>query len=346
MSLESIVNIMSRALEGLGSLPWGVHAVVALAMAAGLVVWLTGQRWVRPVVVVLGAGVGGMLGYFAAPIVGEIARSGVNHATLPDPAALTAAAAGTTDIYRGLLIGLFAGAVAGLLMYRSAMALALGVVMGALLPLTAATILHFWPLSAGASSHVEDQAASWRTDAAGLAHRVQEGWTDTERSSPGLGAARIVLASRLSATSEDPSTTEEDSTAPALARPAERVRAFVQQVASRLSSEWEATPGSHQVILLLCTVIGLASGVITGLTMPAWGAGACTAMFGSAVWLSSFVWLSNAMGAPWKAGLDQGPFTWLCVWGVAALVGMVAQWIGVFAPRKKPAPKPAPAPAK
>lgn len=370
MSLESIVHIMSRALEGLGSLPWGVHAVVALAMAAGLVVWLTGQRWVRPIVVILGAGVGAMLGSFAAPLFSGLAESGVgssglNASALADAASSLGEPSGgdAAFVYRGLVIGLIVGAVAGLLLYRSAMALALGVVMGALLPLAAATVLHFWPLSTGpgsASERVEDQASAWRAQGTAwtdeLSDRASTKYADAERENPLLGFGRVVLASRASAWREQP--TDDDSSESveaatgspiaALSKPGERVRAFAHQVAARANEEWSTLPASHQAIIALCAIVGLAGGVIAGMMMPKWGATACTAMFGSAIWLVCFVWLSNAMGAPWRATLDHGPVTWLCVWGAAAMLGMIAQWTGFFAPRAKASagPKPAPAAAK
>lgn len=365
MSLESIIHIMSRALEGLGSLPWGVHAVVALAMAAGLVVWLTGQRWVRPIVVILGAGVGAMLGSFAAPLFSGLASSGLdtsglNASSLSDAASTIGSGTGgdAAFVYRGLLIGLVVGAVAGLLLYRSAMALALGVVMGALLPLAAATVLHFWPLSTGpgsASERVEDQASAWRAHGSAwtdeVSDRASTKYADAERENPLLGVGRIVLASRWSedrdrgASGENDADNGQTPSIAALAKPGERVRAFAQQVATRANEEWNTLPASHQAIIAICAILGLACGVIAGMMMPKWGATACTAMFGSAVWLVCFVWLSNAMGAPWRAMLDHGPVTWLCVWGGAAFTGMIAQWTGFFAPRKKPASGPKPAPA-
>ncbi|HNB59799.1 MAG TPA: hypothetical protein PK308_05760, partial [Phycisphaerales bacterium] len=71
MSLQSMMDAMSKVLEGIGSLPWAVHALVAAAMVAGLVLWLKGERYVRMVVLIVGAGVGGMLGAFLAPVLGQ-----------------------------------------------------------------------------------------------------------------------------------------------------------------------------------------------------------------------------------------------------------------------------------
>ena len=377
MSLQSMMDAMSKVLEGIGSLPWAVHALVAAAMVAGLVLWLKGERYVRMVVLIVGAGVGGMLGAFLAPVLGQLGGSALVG---------TEAVEGSALVYRGLLIGLFIGAIAGLLMFRSAMALALGVVMGVLVPLAAATILHFWPLSkdAGAPS-TSDSAWRWSNDdgesnessVAEKDERAGEkvtttwstggeaggvGWADQFRgffagadggataTRAGLRAAapspRVVLASLVS---EQVERSAGDAAERAAELPAvQRIRGFADQVAARAGERWNELPAAHRSVIFFSGIVGLAAGVILGLMMPAWGAVACTSMFGSAVWISGFVYLSNALGAPWVPALDRGPVTWLGVWAAAAFVGMCVQWTGLLSPRKKkgaggapPAAKPA-----
>lgn len=342
VSLESIVNAMSRALEGLGSLPWGVHAAVALAMAAGLVLWLMGQRYVRHTVVLLGAVVGALIGTAVAPAIAS--HGGATQA---------AGAGGSGAVYQGLLIGLFVGALVGLLMFRSAMALALGVVLGALLPLSAATVLHFWPLSkeTGESvlrmqEDVEQRAGDERREFAESGERfVRE---SVGRAPVHVGMFGMAALAQLETGAEKggaESHSGVERLPESMRAPMERVQAFTGQVIGAAKTEWEAIPNAHKAIIVVAGVVGLAAGVILGLMMPAWGAAACTAMFGAFVWLAAFVWLSNAFNAPWRTMLDRGPSFWLATWGAASLVGMGVQWSGLLQAKKKPAGKPAGAPA-
>lgn len=312
---------MSHALEGLGSLPGGIHAAVAIMLAAGLVVWLMGQRFVKHVVVVLGAAVGAILGFLLTPML------------------IGSSTAGAGTLYQGLLVGLFVGAIIGLLMFRSAMALALGVVGGVLLPLAAASVLHFWPLSSETAKSVAGGQAGW---SATLATYSRE--TRLLSHSPLLSVGDAEPATTLLLASLEDKAESAKLLEP-LKEPAHRVRAFVDQVRERTDAEWSQVPAAHKAIIVLAAAIGLAGGVILGLRSPTWGAAACTSMFGSAVWLAALVWLSNAMSAPWKAALDRGPVVWLCIWGVAALVGMIVQWSGVLGPARKAAPRSAAAPA-
>ncbi|HPO93151.1 MAG TPA: hypothetical protein PL072_06725 [Phycisphaerales bacterium] len=373
MTLQSMMDAMSKVLEGIGSLPWAVHALVAAAMVAGLVLWLKGERYVRMVVLIVGAGVGGLLGAFLAPVLGQLGGSALVG---------TEAVEGSALVYRGLLIGLFIGALAGLLMFRSAMALALGVVMGALVPLAAATILHFWPLSKDAGAPPTSESAwRWSSDDGGnaVSYAAREAgeknettarptggegarvdWPDRFReffagadsgataTRAGLRAAapspRIVLASLVS---EQVERSAGDAAERAAELPAvQRIRGFADQVAARAGERWNGLPAAHRSVIYFSGIVGLAAGVILGLMMPAWGAVACTSMFGSAVWISGFVYLSNALGAPWVPALDRGPVTWLGVWAAAAFVGMCVQWTGLLSPKKKKAAGGAPPAAK
>jgi hypothetical protein len=261
-------------------------------------------------------------------------------------------------VYQGLLAGLVVGALAGLLLFRSAMALALGVVLGALLPLTAATVLHFRPLTQEAGERVaigqRHAAERVATVSENVAQRIEHeqlaaiGLAVTGR---GMGLTGwTALAQMGSSPSGDSESDSAGGRLPESMRaPAERVRAFTDQLIVASKDEWNSIPDAHRAIILVSGVIGLAAGVILGLMMPAWGAASCTAMFGASVWISAFIWLSNAFSTPWRTQLDRGPSFWLAVWAGASVIGMIVQWSGVLTPRKKkaaaPAPKPAPAAA-
>jgi hypothetical protein len=292
---EALLNLMSRALEGLSALPWGVHLLVALFMAVGLVLWLAGERFIKPVVILAAALIGGLVGALIIPSTGWGASFSIWHA---------------------IGIGLISGTVVGLLLFRSAMAVGFGVVLGALFPLIAASALqasstqtaHAAPLDTWHSSLVRFDAADSAAQA-GLE-------LDIEKVPPNLRPA------------------------------AERISHFWGTFSQELSSQWQTLPAPHRGIILMAAALGLATGVICGLSMPKWASGGVSAMFGAGLWLPAFVWLSNALQTPWRTQLDLPPLHWLGVWGVVALLGMIAQWSGILGKKqKKPAAKPAAAPA-
>ena len=51
-------------------------------------------------------------------------------------------------------------------------------------------------------------------------------------------------------------------------------------------------------------------------------------MLGSAIVLGCSVWLLNAVNAPGRSYLNQGPVVWLGVWALAAVLGVAVQMRG------------------
>lgn len=305
---EALLSLMSRALEGLQSLPWGIHAAVALAMAAGLVLWLAGQRVLKPMVVAAIALLGAALGGLLVPSTSWGAE---------------------LTVWHGLAAGLVVGLLAGLLVFRSAMALGFGVVMGAALPLIAASVLQFYPIASPESSEtMRDAEDAW--------HRVTAfGEELPDRVDP--EGYRIVAARWMDETEAAGLDGVPENLRPA----ADRISEAWGTATTEARSHWESLPRSHQAVIGLSGVVGLAGGVVAGLAMPAWASAMVTALFGAAIWLPAFVWLSNAMGAPWRSQFDRSPGAWLAIWAAVALAGMVVQWSGVFKKRAVAKAKPA-----
>jgi hypothetical protein len=54
--------------SSLQALPIGVHVVLGIGLAAGVVLWLAGQKVVRPIFAVIGLVLGAALGFFLAPL--------------------------------------------------------------------------------------------------------------------------------------------------------------------------------------------------------------------------------------------------------------------------------------
>lgn len=293
MTFEALVESMSRALQGLSDLPWVVHVVVALAMAAGIVLWLTGERLLKPLTIVMCALVGGAIGFLLIPITPWSTAQG-----------------GTLTHWHGLGCGAFIGALAGLLMFRSAIALGCGVVFGLLLPMLAAGLLG---LTRGGDSPPPAPEATG-SGVSALMERVENG---------AVGQAANAAVDRL----------------PESAQPAaESVRGFLTSASAKADETWSTLPALHRGVILLSAALGLAGGVIMGLSMPGWACGAVSSLFGAAVWLACFVWMSNAMQLPWRESLDRPTLQWLVIWSIAGVIGTGVQWSGLLArraPREK-----------
>lgn len=319
MSLQGLLELMSRALEGISGLPWGVHVAVALALGAGIIIWLAGEKFLKHMVIFVCAGVGAVLGLLL---------------TSSTPWGQS----GSLSAYHHLFIGLGAGIIAGFLVFRSAAALAMGVVLAALLPLGTAAIINVTDGRSGPSRD-DDQEAS-----------LIAPLMDTEQ--PGVVISRVAWESALAQsapTIQEDDTPREGAVPPAsgvveraresfkVERVPENLRPGVEAVASfwsTLSGEahegWNRWSGRDKAILATVGALGLAIGVIWGMSVPRWSGVAISAMFGSAVWLPAFVWLSNAMSAPWNPALDMSPLRWLGVWGCVGVIGMAVQYSGLI----------------
>lgn len=332
---------MSRALEGLSGLPWGVHLAVALAFAAGLVVWLSGEKFLKPMVVLLCGGVGATLGLLMTP-------------------ATPWGQSGSLGAYHHMFIGLGVGAVLGMLIFRSAAALALGVVLAMLLPMGTAAVIGFAEAKFGDGKVGEGKRGEEQARVTAPAEHdptpvVRRASYDAAHTTMVVGTALAMdAADEVAGGDGAPGAVERAKSAikvdrvPENLQPGvEAVRAFWTKLGEEAREGWARWSGRDQAIMMTVGALGLVIGVVWGMGLPKWSNVAVSAMFGAAVWLPSFVWLSNAMGAPWKTALDLSPLNWLMVWGVAGVVGMVVQYSGVIPGSKsKPggnAPKPAPA---
>lgn len=89
----------------LQALPPGVHIVLGIGMAAGIVLWLAGQRAVKPMFALIGVVLGGAIGFFLAPV---LAIEPIHD--IPTP-------------YVGLGVGGLVGLTAAVALFRFTMAL-------------------------------------------------------------------------------------------------------------------------------------------------------------------------------------------------------------------------------
>ncbi len=307
MSIDDMLLRLDAAARALGGTHWAIEALVALATVCGLVLWLSGARLLKPMIIVLGALCGAALGFIIGPMFG-----GLSAADAPHPAGAY-----------GLVLGLPAGALIGAVLYRSATAVALGVALGAAAPLCAAGLLELHVRPTGEVLSAAPGAGGaftplWR--AGPPAHLALADTLDFQlpRSLPaGLNADALAIPANL---------------LPA----ADRAKEAIQTAAVKVEERLSAIPSQQRAVLVLSSLGGLALGIVIGLMAPAWAAGACAAMLGSALALGGGTWLSGSLGAPWAqsgGSLDRPPMQWLSIWAVAAALGLCFQ--GFWAWRKR-----------
>src|SRR5690606_15399192 len=128
---DALTEPVGHLVERLQSLPLEVHGVVGLALISGLLMWAWGWRVLKPMTVVVSALAGAYAASLSAPSLGL---------------------AEDVSIEAIVLAGFAFGALAGLLVYRSAMALGTGVVVAVAAPLVASTLLQ--PEAAAGPDHL------------------------------------------------------------------------------------------------------------------------------------------------------------------------------------------------
>ena len=340
--LQRLLDVLTSALRGATDLPWSMHALVGLLMVAGLVLWLSGQRVLKPAVIVFVGVLGALLG---AIIVAMTPLSS------------------TASVWHGLGAGLFAGLLLGLLMFRSAIALGSGVVFGLLLPLSAACILAaINPATRAALLHpIAPEPAATALAPAGprpadALDTVLSRFRESLSQQSGIPAASLdsILAQAVPARvkpqpaqAPEPAADEPESASsvqPALSR----VHAFTTEAFGQAANVFATLPAAHRFAIALCAIIGLAGGVVMGLNLAPWATAAVASLFGAAMWVPGLVWLSVAMSAPWIESLNRPALHWLIAWAGLGLVGVLVQWSGLLggSPKaKKPAAAPTPKPA-
>lgn len=303
---DSVDQDLPQTIEAFRALPWSVHAMAALVMLSGLTLWVCGRRVLKLLMVVVIALVGGWVGSMAAPMV-STGEAGL------DPMALA------------VLGGMFAGAVVGLLIYRSAMAVACALLLAASAPIGTAAWLDAtresrpWAVTDADVSDEHVEAIRLEGEE-GLRLAIETALEHLPETAGAEGAE---------GSSEDAGATEEEGAGAAVER-------FLSRAWNEIIDQWKGYPGQERLILAGAALAGLALGALLGLFVPGWAAGAVTAGFGAAVWLPAFVWLSTALDAPWREALRRPGIDWLFVWGAVSIAGMLIQWrgavLGVFRP--------------
>lgn len=329
MLADDIIQPGKDLLETFRSLPWAVHGVVALALISGLVLWLHGRRVLKPMIVVVFVLIGAAIGFFVTPLT---------------------PLQGTISVYAGLFLGGAVGALLGALLYRFAMAVGLGLVLAVVAPVVAVVVLDAklgaeqpdGTLTAeqlrlrGVGEAPPDQDHALSGDLLARGQKLRDSLKDaaTRATSP-LSAQEASDAITGSEPGAGAPPKSEDASTELLRTATERITAFLEALGSELASAWEALPPGTRVTLVGSASLGMGLGVLLGLFLPRWTAGAVTAMLGAAIWLPAGVWLIGATGTSWSESLHMSASTWLITWAAASVVGMLIQWRGLLRRKKK-----------
>jgi hypothetical protein len=282
--LDALISSLLSQTDSVSSLPVATHILAVLGLGCGLVLWLVGQRVLKPAFGVLGAVLGGLIGFMTMPSIAPETIAGI-----PSP-------------YAGLALGAAFGLGAGLMLFRFALAISTALALGLAGILIGAAAIHFAPMQ------------------------------DATRN---LGTLKSE-ASRAAVAPIDPTITRKSDIAIARARPvAQVVREFVQKRSEEVEGAWNQLLPHDKVVLALSGAGGLAAGFFIGLFFPRKSAALATALFGSAVWIPSLIWIVNALEVPGRQHLDRSTVFWLITWCVVAAVGVIVQ---VSSERRK-APK-------
>ncbi|MBL9031815.1 MAG: hypothetical protein JNM80_08920 [Phycisphaerae bacterium] len=261
---------MNQLDEYFHALPYPAHILAAVGLVAGLLLWFRGRQILKPLFCILGGLGGATLGFSFVPALGLNEIAGI-----PSP-------------YLGLGIGTALGLIAGLLLFRFAMAIWLAVGLGAAAVLGASAGVQYSPI------------ADWR-------------------------GARDQLVAPLPPT-ESPASNDARSIAMAKIKPvAGRVREFVSSHAQEAKASFDALPAQSRLILLGAGLGASLAGFAVGLAWPKRVAAAGTALAGSGIALVSAVWLARAFGLPGWDSLGRNPMILLIAWLALGAVGFMAQ---------------------
>lgn len=325
-----------RMIESIQALPWGVHAVMALLAVAGVVLWSAGRSVLKPAVVLTAAAAAALAGFMILPAIAP--ESGLSP-------------------YWGSAGGVVIGLLAGLILFRVAVAMIFGLIAAVVCGLVGSAIM-----SATWSGLTAPPAAALEVSGSGGEEQraVQRGerWVqpvDDAAEDPVIepdegpmeepaqaGVTARPVAEPVRAPAAPPSVSPRDplhGLRAAVADPdhtAASARAFLAALGERVSAQWQGLSGAERAVIGFGMAVGLCAGGLVGLLMPAWAAGAITAMAGAAIWLPALVWLAQAFDVPGRQHLELPATGWAIVWAVAALLGVAIQWAGLAKANAQP----------
>jgi len=359
-TLEQVDQWVS-AVQGM---PWLLHVGIAVALLAGIALWLRGKPLLKPATSVLAAAGGGVLGFVLLPVLAP-------GATVPPWLAMIAGA------LAGAMVMIALHRLLAALVFGAVLACALATITSGILSVTsynrpaialAQTASHNTPSNSGGdeqpikSSSPEIAPAT----APSLSPRktppqppqlqinppkVGGGRLGGEDPSPHDQPARpsepkpirLTPTGHTAADSDEPTQEPEDfgpqgRTSASRGAPfdphiiadskevAQSARTLWSASQQSWNARWDGVPGAHKLYILAAAIIGLVGGTFAGLLQPAWAAAVLSAIAGSGIMLASGIWLAHATGIPGHRRIGLAAVDFSVIWVTLALIGVAAQW--------------------
>ncbi|TVQ60479.1 MAG: hypothetical protein EA378_11425 [Phycisphaerales bacterium] len=319
--------------------PFELHALLGVAILAGVGLWLFGARLAKPMFLVFGFVLGATLGFVLLPVFGPDVIEGV-----PSP-------------YIGFAGGSVLGMIASAIVFRFTIALAAagvfavaGVLASSLyidrygLPDTPTRAVAAAVESAEGQRNADGRVRTGRASIdrgvlemplridLGLGRRAARDAEDQPNEQPNdHRTARPASRERHAEGAwADPETGETRETLAA------RTRSALDSGRSEAGTFWHSIPPKERFVLLGAGIAGGVLGLLVGLAMPKRSAMLVTALAGSAVWLLGLALAAGTAQLTIPSMLGEDPAARLILWVAVALVGVGGQVI--VTKRAKPTP--------
>jgi hypothetical protein len=306
------------------AVPSGAWVPLAVAVGAGVVLWVLGTKVLKPSFAVLGGALGGFAGLVLVPL-------------SPIPT-LNAAGVEIGPHWVGMGLGAIVGVLISAALFKFMVTIASALVFAALGVMGGLIAARVWPDPGAAAPGAVEQAVedarratddaldTLRDERDAIADRVRGAAEQIEeqlKDSVGEGAARE------GAERSGLLTPEQAEAARAVIKDArERSREFLDEVSASAQREWQARSPRDRAWVLGGGVLGFVTGLLAGVVFTKRSTALLTAMAGSAVWMFAGVSLIRAGGdAP--GWLDFSPQAWAIAWAGATIIGLTLQ-LGVL----------------
>lgn len=286
-----IATITETATMSLNALPWSADVVLAVLLISGLLMWGFGRRLVRPLFLLVAAALIGSAGFFL----------------LPEFAPISPGA--------GLLVGAIGGAIAGLLLFRIAMASILAAVLTITFPAAACVVMQVqpsWSQTAATNERPPESEHLFLDDVPVILNEL----SDNSREDRSDGFSYKNARERVGEVLEDER----------VKAGTDRAREFLIQLGDELRAEWSQLPDNQRWVIVTTSLLGSLIGFFFGLTWPKHVAALTTASAGAAVWIPAGSAIAVANNAPGVHLLPESARMWIGVWMLVAACGALLQW--------------------
>jgi hypothetical protein len=295
---------MSELSRTMQDLPLAGLIPAGLLLVLGLMLWIAGQRVLRPVFALAGLVVGAGAGWLAAA---AFVRHEID--------------IGLPPWLGAVILGLLFAAV-GALVYRLAVAFALAVVLAlagaaAVLTVNEIDIVPSWSQDA-TPAPAEDPGAPVFS----LPGPIEDLANDWLRRTA-TGDTGETDAGDLARGDDEPTTLERVAGANERLGEAEDL---AEQVLAIAAEWWQQVPAPVRPVLVGAALAGLLAGLLLATFAQRLSVTTVTAFGGSLLWIGSLGVLASRFGVDLKALVADSPGVTLVLWLIVSLIGVAIQW--------------------